>query len=508
MRAAERTPLLLIPVAAAIAIIPLLLRGPSYGHDFDFHLLNWMEVARQFGQGTFHLHWAYTPAYNAGEPRFVFYPPLSWTLGAALGLMLTHIPGITPESAWAASPLAFIWICLTASGLCMYRAARAFGSRNAALIASVLYLANPYMLFTAYERAAYAELLAAAWMPLLLLALLAPRIRATHVALPVALLWLTNAPAAVIGCYTVVALAAFRVMLALRNKPTPAVSYRPWWRDVANVTAGLMLGAGAAGFYLIPAAVERRFVQVGMAAIGGLRIDSNFLFEHTGASLDAVAHDAVLRTASRIAVILLIASTLCLLASRTTEAPAGRLRIPSGQRPLPATLLFCMLGLTAFLLIPWSNLMWQHVPELKFLQFPWRFLLVVTPIGAIAASSSLSRFRLDLSIAFGISLAVAMVLTISAYLPFHQTPTRPSPRACMHSTSIRARSPLTNTRLNGRITMRSRLAILPIGLAVRPPHGLRSTLSPASRRLTSPSLRTVPSSSYLTSATIPHGTCS
>ena len=73
----DRLPYLLIPLAACIAIFPLILHGCSCGHDFDFHLLNWMEAAHQFTHGNLHPHWAFTPAYDAGEPRFVFYPPLS-----------------------------------------------------------------------------------------------------------------------------------------------------------------------------------------------------------------------------------------------------------------------------------------------------------------------------------------------------------------------------------------------------------------------------------------------
>ena len=62
----------LIPVVAFLAILPLLLQGPSCGHDFDFHLLSWLEAATQLAHGGYP-HWAYTPAYNAGEPRFLFY---------------------------------------------------------------------------------------------------------------------------------------------------------------------------------------------------------------------------------------------------------------------------------------------------------------------------------------------------------------------------------------------------------------------------------------------------
>ena len=88
--------LLPIPLAAFLAVVPMLVRGNSCGHDFDFHLLSWLEAATQLAH--FHYpHWAYTPAFNAGEPRFIFYPPLSWALGALLGLLLP----------WAAVPAAF-----------------------------------------------------------------------------------------------------------------------------------------------------------------------------------------------------------------------------------------------------------------------------------------------------------------------------------------------------------------------------------------------------------------
>jgi hypothetical protein len=51
-----RLPYLLIPVAAFLATIPLLIKGTSCGHDFDFHLLSWMEAARQFTHGNLHPH--------------------------------------------------------------------------------------------------------------------------------------------------------------------------------------------------------------------------------------------------------------------------------------------------------------------------------------------------------------------------------------------------------------------------------------------------------------------
>src|SRR6201999_38080 len=106
--------------------------------------------------------------------------PASWILGALLSLVLP----------FRAVPIAFTWIALSLAGLAMFRLARSLAAAPIALIASAIYLANPYMLFTAFERTAYGELLAAAWLPLLVVAALRERPRITAIAVPIALLWL------------------------------------------------------------------------------------------------------------------------------------------------------------------------------------------------------------------------------------------------------------------------------------------------------------------------------
>jgi hypothetical protein len=417
LRDADRRVAFLMAAVATAAVLPLVVHGPSYGHDFNFHLLNWMEAARQFSHGTMYPRWAFSPAYNAGEPRFVFYPPASWTLGALIGLVLTHIPGLRPEAAWTAAPIVFTWICVAASGLSMYWAARMFASSRAAVFAAVLYAVNPYMLFTAYERTAYAELLAAAWVPLLLRAVLAPEVKATHIAVPIALLWLTNAPAAVIGCYATLLLVIFRIATARVERTSGGSSQI---RGIAVPTAiGTALGIGLAGVYLIPAAWERRFVQVSMATIVNMRIDHNFLFEHTGNSLDAVTHDQVLRTASWVAVSLLTAASVSLLVC-WRQRQTGR--SPAGRTPLPVVPLLLLLVVVAFLQTGWSNPVWQHTPELLFLQFPWRLLTVAAPVFAIAVAVAVSEIHNSDAVAAAAALACTALLTLAAYKPFHQVP--------------------------------------------------------------------------------------
>jgi hypothetical protein len=200
---------LLLPLAAIVAILPLILHGTSCGQDQVFHVESWLDAASQL-RHLHYPHWAFTAAWSAGEPRFVFYPPLSWLLGA----LLTMIFPI------ATCPTLFIFIALLASGLTFYKLASAFTSPSAALLASTFYLSNPYMLFCAFERSAYAELLAAAWIPLLLLAILRPRPTIRSIAIPLALLWITNAPAAVIGSYALALLATLRIAYTLIGSRT------------------------------------------------------------------------------------------------------------------------------------------------------------------------------------------------------------------------------------------------------------------------------------------------
>ncbi|HEX3375197.1 MAG TPA: 6-pyruvoyl-tetrahydropterin synthase-related protein, partial [Edaphobacter sp.] len=475
-----RLPYFLIPLAAFLATIPLLIHGCSCGHDFDFHVLSWLEAARQFTHGNLHPHWAYTPAYNAGEPRFVFYPPLSWTIGAILGLLFP----------WTWTPILYTWLALTSAGLALHRLARDFTTGTAALIAAVLYTVNPYMLFTAYERSAYAELLAVAWIPLLLQAILRSNdkggVTIPRIAIPIALLWLTNAPAAVMSCY---ALALLTIIRLAKNPGAPsfalfakggvsrASATAPAHLNLTttpsqtrtqlarNTITGTVLGLGLAAFYILPAAYQRRYVQIAMAIIPNMRIQDNFLFHRTGDP----PHDQVLHTASLIAVLLvaLTVATLTILYTRrssashstlirqnTEERASSRLEKEGSpqtekdassrpnperaqrvegevERPphffsscthsnnrLPLTILTITIAL---LLTPPATPIWTHAPELAFLQFPWRLVAILAAVLALAIALALKSIHLNTKITTILAVAIAAALTYPAYTAFHQT---------------------------------------------------------------------------------------
>ena len=91
-----------ILLAAAVASAPVALKGPFCGDDFQFHLFSWLDAQQSWRQGIPYPHWTPNANYGAGEPRFIFYPPLTWMLGAALGLVLP----------WALVPVVMIFLLL------------------------------------------------------------------------------------------------------------------------------------------------------------------------------------------------------------------------------------------------------------------------------------------------------------------------------------------------------------------------------------------------------------
>ncbi len=402
-RFARAWPAILLPLLVLIVVAPLIAHGCSCGHDFDFHLQSWLDAAAQMRHGRLDPAWTVTAAWNAGEPRFLFYPPLSWMFGALLALTM-------PLSA---VPVMFTALALLGSAIAMYLLARDYASPAVAVLAAAVYIASPYMLFTAFERTAYGELLAAAWIPLLLRASLRERPSIAGLAVPTALLWLTNAPAAVIGIYMLTLIAVLRVARALYRR-SKAVAMMLLLRFSAGGALGLALSA----FYLLPAAFERRYIQVAMAIIPNMRVEDNFLFGQTGDG----PHDRVLHTASLIAVFMLLAAAIALAITFVSQRRQRRAVTADGSRTL-LTILAALTVCVAFLLTPVSMPLWHHLPELAFLQFPWRLLCVVGAILALAiavALRSISATKFSLAPTAIVALVFAGGMTAWKISAFRQ----------------------------------------------------------------------------------------
>jgi hypothetical protein len=336
-------PLLAIAASAFAVEIPFFFLGTPSGHDVEFHLYSWLEVLLQWKHGIFYPAWAGLSNFGYGEPQFIFYPPASWTLGAALS---TIFP-------WVLVASVYIWIALVSAGVSMFFLARRYFDRRNAAFAAVFYAVNPYHLVIVYWRSAFAELLASALVPLLILLVLHIKERDHRASLGLALLlaaaWLINAPAAVMIHYS---LAMLIVVIAWQRR-SPRVL-------LAGAVA-VLLGAALAAFYLLPAIYEQRWVDIAQAISAGSRPVDNFLFVHT---TDA-EHDAFNRVISWVAVSEIAVTLFC----------GWRARRWRDQGTLVWSLLVVLATVCSVLMLPITNPLWILLPKLQFMQFPWRWLL-------------------------------------------------------------------------------------------------------------------------------------
>jgi len=332
----------LIMAAATVVVAPMLLLGTVSGHDFPFHLASWMDVAKQWHQGTIYPQWAQLANWGFGEPRFVFYPPASWMLGAALGSLLP----------WKAVPICFAFLMLVGAGLSMFVFARESMSERQAALAAMLFAANPYHLLLIYYRGDFAELIASALFPLLPWGLMQVDRRGWRrvpiVALVLALIWLSNAPAAVIAVYSFVFL--FVIAYALRRD-------RRLLLYGAVATAG---GFGLAAFYIVPAAHERAWVQINQVLADGLRPEQNFLFSQ--ATSPAVNMDFNWKISWVVVFMGVLMTAAAFYAARSPAIP----RFHYG-------LVVALGALSILMMLRFSHALWLIAPELHFVQFPWRF---------------------------------------------------------------------------------------------------------------------------------------
>ena len=415
----------IILLAAAVAIAPQFFRGNTCGHDFDFHLLSWQDAQNSWRQGILYPHWTPSPNFGAGEPRFVFYPPLTWMLGAALGMVLP----------WGLVPVVLTFLMLAATGLATRALARQALADGPATLAGCAALFSGYALFTAYERSAFGELSGGFWIPLLLLLILRDRnpsgsaVRRVFdgstapLALVVAGAWLSNAPLGVMAGYL---LAAVALAAALLQKS---------WVPVLRAAISAALGVALAAIYLIPAVWEQHWADLQQAAADpGQRIENSWLFaRHADPALNF--HDFVLHQASLIAVAM-IAVALCGLLVCWLRG-----RLP-GQRQwwIPLALIPVVI---LFLQFPVSLPLWNSLPKLRFLQFPWRWLVVLeAPMavffaGAVwpANSARLWRRIAVLAACTAIFLALTTVAEQVFFQPCDEEDAVPGLLATYHSGS-------------------------------------------------------------------------
>lgn len=371
---------------------PALSTGYIPSRDVLIHLLWSTNFTEQLWAGDGYPRWLDKMNGGLGSPVFFFYAPLPYYFTALLK-PLFHVDPEGWHQLGAAASLAVIL-----SGFSAYAWLRKLGGATAALVAAIVYMSAPYHLaFDLYQRFAFAELWAFVWLPLVLWAIQATmggnRKALPGLALAYAALVLTHLPTTMI--FSPVAL-AYAVFCAERGGRV---------RGLLVVAGAMALGAGLAAVYLVPALATQNNISLSDMRMGQFSYVYHFLFYGPRAHADYA--NMVLQQGKYSAVMMTACAAAFILLGRILSG--SEMRQPRFWMGISA-LIFAMM-------LPIARPLWDLLPPLQAIQFPWRFNTLLSLTLATLIALWVGAFKLGVPRFNGLALAIVCAIVIGQSLP-------------------------------------------------------------------------------------------
>ncbi len=346
---------------SVVLIIPLLavVLAPGWfvGHD-DLHAVRLFEHDLVLRAGQFPVRWYPDVAGGYGSPHPVFYAPLFYLLSQVFLLAGFTLTG---------SIKAALATVLAATAVSMYRFCRSFLGEGGAIVAAAAYSYAPYHLLDLYVRTSFSELLVFMFLPLVLLSFY-------RLALGYTPGRLAGAAAALGGLFLSHTITAMLVPALILIYVAFLVGHFGFRIGLlARLALAALLGSALAGSFLIPLVAERNEIDVSVFDTEYFNYwfhfvaPSQLIHSPWGFGLSVEGPEDGL--SFRLGLLHLAGCALALLAGSRLR----RLPPPAG-----AFLLFAAgLGLFGILMSSEaSRPIWAALPPLRYVQFPWRFLIL------------------------------------------------------------------------------------------------------------------------------------
>ena len=393
---------LLALVLALVAAAPFLTRpGLPHGTDAELHVYRAAELGHTLRAGSLYPRWAPDLYFGYGYPIFDYYAPLTY--------YLAHLFDLLPGMDVVGGVKAVFVLGLIVASIGTYLLARELFGRVAGVVAAACFTFSPYVVFIdPHARGDLAEHFAVCLLPL---AFYAFRRLMSGMGGRAAFLGSVLTLAALVFSHNLIGLVAGGLLLA----------YCVWeclfgtGRGRAGWgAAAFVLAAGLIAFFWLPALLERNLVKLDVVGPGHFDFHEHFL--SLGELLAPSRQFDLGAVAPRYRYNLGLAQWV--LALPAIGALIYRaIRPPTRPHSHPLLLFFILatLGLTFFML-PASTPIWELIPWMAYLQFPWRLLGATELMLAICAAGSVAllqawRWR-DLVQALMLGAVLALALPV------------------------------------------------------------------------------------------------
>ena len=355
--------LLILIMFSIFSVLPFFHNGFFPMHD-DTQVARVYEMGQALSGGAFPVRWVKDLGYGYGYPIFNFYSPLPYYIGGGLTLF-----GL---DALLATKITFV-IGILASVVAMYFLAERFFGKKIAVLAGLLYVYFPYHAVNIYVRGALGELFAYAFLPLVFLGLLSIHYtkpnKNSFQSTALSILLSSISIALVVLSHNLSAFMLF-LFIAIFIVASIIFSQEKLQRFIAYCII-LVFAFLFSAFYSVPAVLESNFTNVNSQVGGGAAYYDHFiclpqLWDSQwgfGGSIKGCIDGLSFRLGKFNIVLLVISLFASFLFVRKAK-----------ERKFIFLISLGLFLASIFMSLEESRFVWERLPYIDFLQYPWRFL--------------------------------------------------------------------------------------------------------------------------------------
>jgi hypothetical protein len=370
---------LVVAAVAAVVLLPIVLSGIPNGADLPNHLRFVLPFYDSLLSGHFHPAWLAESNYGLGDLRFTVYPPgLYYLLSATRWL----------TGGWYTASISSLILLSIVGGLGAYFWASSVLNPKLAMWAGILYALAPYRLNEVYQASLLSEYAACSILPFAFafverICRKKGKYDVFGLAGAYGLLILTHLPLTVIGSLSLALYALVRVSEYARIQRDIGGSVRTRryaFETLGRLSLGAILGLAASSFFWTSMVAELSWIKAHATAPNPYYdYHLNFLFSTVALTNRNTWYANVLA-------FVVIGSLLPGIFF--IKRWIGNDKSGPGVRAA-----FVVLLATFLMATPLSRPVWAIVPKLSELQFPWRWLSVVSLMGALLVAASIPKWR-------------------------------------------------------------------------------------------------------------------
>lgn len=352
--------ILFVLLLSTLSVRPLFTEGFFHVHD-DTQVVRVYEMGKALRDGYFPVRWVKDLGYGYGYPLFNFYAPLSYYTGG-----LFYFFGFNALFATKLTIILGIYL----SGVCMYFAAKEIWGEIGGIVSALFYVYAPFHAVDIYVRGDVAEFFAYSLIPLLLYGL-----------------W--NYYKTQKYRYVVVTIVGYAFIILSHN--LTAFMITPFFgisllilifyfvkkrkiKSVVDIISIPIIALLLSSWYFVPALLEMNYTNIASQIGGGADYKEHFvcisqlwnsMWGYGGSTKECI--DGLSFKIGKLHLILLGLSFLGVWRFRKKN-----------ELLVLICIVFLFLITSIFLTLPESRFIWDRIPLMEFLQYPWRFLVLIS----------------------------------------------------------------------------------------------------------------------------------